>query len=65
MTVNTTSPHVRVQRKSGVTSWNETLEVVASSGAGGSTSSTNGIALGGSSDVANPPFQVANKIIKD
>lgn len=65
MTMNTTSPQLRAQRKSGMTSWAETLDVTATSGAAGSTTSTNGIALGGSSDVANPPFQAVNFVIKD
>lgn len=65
MTMNTTSPQIRGQRKTGMTSWAETNEVVATSGAGGSTTSTAGIALGGSSDTNNAPFQVVNFIIKD
>jgi len=63
ITLNTTSPHVRAQRKA-VTSWNETHEVGATSGTTGSTATTNGVALGGSSDTANPPFQTTQYIVK-
>lgn len=63
ITLLTTDPHARQQRKS-VTTWTETLHVSATSGATGSTTANLGTALGGDSDIANPPFQVVNYICK-
>jgi microcystin-dependent protein len=56
-------PHGRMQRKT-VASWNETVQLNATSGAGGSSATTLGAALGGDSDDGNPPFVVATHIIK-
>ena len=58
-----TSPHIRVQRKS-TTAWTDTVSGTTLTVVGSSASDSLGVALGGSSDVANPPFQVFNYIIK-
>lgn len=59
----TSSPHGRMQRKT-VTTWAETVEIVATSGAANTTTTTLGAALGGNSDTANPPFQTVRFLIK-
>jgi len=48
-----------------VASWTHTHETSVSQSLGtGSASQTLGIELGGDSDVANPPFQTVNFIVK-
>lgn len=54
----------RVQNKSGMTSWNENRSSTNINVGASSVASTNGTALGGDTETANPPFQTVNFIIK-
>lgn len=74
--LDTASSHARISqavasgnsiasaRRTGVTGWNSTQETTTATSGNNTDARTIGTQLGGNSDVANPPFQVVNYIIK-
>jgi microcystin-dependent protein len=65
ITASTVAPHIRADRKTGLSSWDSNFEVNASSGAGaGATAQTSGASLAGNSGTANPPFIAVHFLIR-
>jgi microcystin-dependent protein len=63
ISVDATANDPRIQRKT-VAAWTATHNGGSSGGGDTTAGNTTGLALGGDSDVANPPFQVVNFLIR-